>query len=545
MPHAEIPFEPGLARAILTAARHSALTGSNGPPTTRPGNPVRRRPRPEETEAAFRRVLDAAPDAVAVGTRERFAYANPALVRMLGRESMAEVTGAPLSSYLHPEDRPAARRLVEDALGTRKPQPLTPLRLIRADGGVLPIELRVMVVDWEGEPMLLGVGRDLTERRRLQTRLIQADRMASVGTLAAGVAHEINNPLAYVTLNLEYLIRALPRFSGDPATLDRLLDRLAEAHHGARRVSAIVSDLRTFSQPELQERSAVDIGDVIRDAVKVATPQLGDETNLVLHLDEPIPLVGGSGTRLEQVFVNLLINAAQARKEPPASQSIRVSVFEENGHVVVEVSDTGRGIPAHLVDRVFDPFFTTKARGHGTGLGLPICHRLVTSMRGEIAVESVPGEGTTFRVSLPALGPSETIALEEPAPAAGPSGPSKRARLLVIDDEPIVADMLMRTLSEEHDVTVATNADDALKLLLSREFDVVFCDLLMPEVSGMALYAELRERRPGLEDRLVFMTGGAFTPKAAEFLSNVPNQTLKKPFDLDEIARVVEEVAAG
>jgi CheY-like chemotaxis protein/anti-sigma regulatory factor (Ser/Thr protein kinase) len=259
---------------------------------------------------------------------------------------------------------------------------------------------------------------------------------------------------------------------------------------------------------------------------------------LVDQINESRPVLA-SAARLEQVFVNLLVNAAQAIPEGrPSENEIIVSVHDRGRHVVVEVSDTGEGIPEELRDRVFDPFFTTKPRGTGTGLGLPISHSIVASYGGEISVNSVVKRGTTFRVTLPVF--AGVLRSRSLTPPPGPVRTEQpRFRLLVVDDEPLVADMLERTLEENHEVTIATDANKALELLLETTFDLVFCDLLMPGKSGMDLYEEVRQKRPGVEAKLVFMTGGAFTPRASQFLATVPNRTIVKPFDLTEIERVI------
>jgi PAS domain S-box-containing protein len=502
-----------------------------------------------ESDARFRRLLDTSPDAVALGTRARFHYANPAAVRVLGYSSMEEIVSKPMREHLHPGDRAIARAMVKSLLETGRAQPPVRIRVLHKDGRPVQLELRPMAIEWDGEPALLGIARDLTERRRVQAQIIRADRLAAMGTLAAGVAHEINNPLAYLMLNLQYLMRELPRFDGDPARLAVLLERLAEAEHGARRVSTIVGDLRTLARPEQVGTGPVSVTAAVNAAVKVVGAQLRHRARVVESYDD-VPLVEASTTRLEQVFVNLLANAAQAIPEGrPEDHLIRVSVRAEGASVIVEVSDTGVGIPPEVLGRVFDPFFTTKPRGVGTGLGLPISRGIVKSLGGEITVSSTVGVGTAFRIVLPALigaeaalpRPEDAVVTITEAPAAPRPG---RARVLVVDDEPLVADMLQRTLSEAHDVTVATDGVTALEYVLSgAEFDLIFCDLLMPRMSGMDLYDELRAKRPGVEERIVFMTGGAFTERAAQFLATVPNRKLSKPFDLGDLERVVSRAA--
>jgi PAS domain S-box-containing protein len=502
-----------------------------------------------ESEARFRRLLDAAPDAIGLGTRERFIYANPASVRLLGYSTMEEVTSIPIRQHVHPEDRQLARRLIQ-LVSMKTPVPATRIRLLQKDGRGVLVELQCMVIEFGGEKALLGVVHDLSERRRVQAQLVRADRLSAVGTLAAGVAHEINNPLAYLMLNLQYLMRELPRFDGDETRLEGLLERLAEAEHGARRVSTIVGDLRTLARPEETNREPVSVPKALSAAIKVAGVELRRRARVV-EVYENVPFVDASSTRLEQVFVNLLVNAGHAIKEGrPDDNEIRIRAFTEDGQVVVEVSDTGTGISPDILGRVFDPFFTTKPRGLGTGLGLPISRGIVKSLGGEITVRSIVGVGTTFRVMLPALSDDDPRLrnvkeeFQSVVVASDQTARRVRARVLVVDDEPLVADMLRRTLSDSHDVTVATDARTALDFVLSgAEFDLIFCDLLMPRMSGMDLYNALRAQRPGVEERIVFMTGGAFTERAAAFLATVPNRKMSKPFDLTELERVVSKAA--
>lgn len=499
-----------------------------------------------ESEARFRRLLDAAPDGIVLSTVRRVIYANPALVRMLGYASMEELTSLPARQHVHVADQAEALRIAEELLVLGERYSSGRVRVLRKDHGIVEVDVRAMTIEWDGELALMGIARDLSERRRVQAQLIHADRLGAMGTLAAGVAHEINNPLAYLMLNIQYLMRELPRFDGDPARLNVLLERLGEAEHGARRVSAIVGDLRTFGRPEQTERGPVSVVQAVSAAVKMTAPHFKHRARIrEEYLGAPV--VDASAVRLEQVFVNLLVNAAQATPEGDADRNeVTVRVRRDGERVVVEVTDTGVGIPAEILDKVFDPFFTTKPRGVGTGLGLPTSLGIVTSLGGEITVTSTVGVGTTFRVFLRALEPDARVAESSiPPPFTEASPKPLRARLLVVDDEPLVADMLFRALSEEHDVTVTTDAKTALDYLLGgAEYDLIFCDLLMPKMSGMDLYQELRSKRPGLEERIVFMTGGAFTERAAQFLSVVPNPKMSKPFDLNEIERVLMRARA-
>jgi signal transduction histidine kinase/CheY-like chemotaxis protein len=385
----------------------------------------------------------------------------------------------------------------------------------------------------------LAVLRDVTERRLLHARLALADRMVSVGTLAAGVAHELNNPLAYVNANLAFLAERLDALEahaakaiGPPAAADlvtQLEDALRDARDGAERMRVIVRDLKTFSRAEEERSGPVELHPVLESCVHMAWNEIRHRARLRRDL-APVPPVTGNEARLGQVFLNLLVNAAHAIPEGRVAENeIVVRTLPAGGRrVAVEIRDTGCGIPPENLKRIFDPFFTTKPPGVGTGLGLSICHGIVSALGGEIEVESVPGRGSTFRVVLPAADPAVEARRPESVVEARPRG-----RILDVDDEPLVGTVIQRTLQGQHDVTVVSSARAALERLDAGErFDLVLTDLLMPEMSGMDLHRELVRRDPDLARRTVFLTGGAFTPAAREFLERESVECVEKPFEL-------------
>jgi CheY-like chemotaxis protein len=388
------------------------------------------------------------------------------------------------------------------------------------------------------------MGRDVTQKKQLERQLMQADRLAALGTMAAGVAHEINNPLAYVMLNLEWIARKLPAVSADPASLPALVAMLEEARQGAERVAAIVRELRSFSRAEGETRKLVDLTTVVQNAIKLVGNEVRHRARVLTSFESVRPVLANEA-RLEQVVVNLLLNAAQAMPEGRADRNVvALNVREDaTGRAVLEVVDNGTGIPADVLPHVFDPFFTTKPVGEGTGLGLSICHGIVTSMGGQIAVYS-DRDGTTFRVVLPT---SEAVAIDSAPPASGRASwpDSARARVLVVDDEPRIASALRELLSPEHMVEAAVTAQEALAAMEREEFDVVLCDLMMPDTDGIEIFERIRGRRPGYEKRIVFMTGGAFTARAAEFLASVDNRRLEKPFSMGLVERIVREMAGS
>jgi CheY-like chemotaxis protein len=301
--------------------------------------------------------------------------------------------------------------------------------------------------------------------------------------------------------------------------------------------------LKVFARGEQESRmQPVDVRRAVELSCKMADNVIRHRARLLMDF-EPVGAVEASESRLCQVFLNLLLNAAQAIPEGVSvgEHEIRVRIRALGAEKVsVEVSDTGVGMPADVLARAFDPFFTTKPVGEGTGLGLSICHGIIESMGGTIVAESELGRGSTFRVVLRAA-QREAEPLRQPTVAQ----PTPRARILVVDDEPNVTTALQRSLATEHDVATANSAQAALKLMVGEgsRFDLVLCDVMMPGMTGMDLYAELGRQAPEMLGRLVFMTGGAFTPRAVAFLRDVPNPTLSKPLDLGQLRALVGRAA--
>jgi PAS domain S-box-containing protein len=472
---------------------------------------------------------------------------NASAERMFSR-GKREALGQTLFSVLHPGE---PDRLTSGVLASleREGRWSGEMEFKRGDGSTCYCESVVVPLrDPDGRVIaFIMVHRDTTERKNLQARLVMADRLASVGTLGAGVAHEINNPLAYMLVNLHLIREGLEKLeeSVPHSTLEPLGQLVRETTEGAERIATIVRDLKVFARGEQELRTQpVDVRRAVELACKMADNVIRHRARLVMDF-EPVAPVEASEARLGQVFVNLLLNAAQAIPENGGSseQEIRVRIRAgDPGKVTVEVSDTGVGMTPEVLARAFDPFFTTKAVGEGTGLGLSICHGIIESMGGTITAESEPGKGSTFRVTLRSAA-REVESFSRPSLAH--SQPSARARVLVVDDEPNVTTALQRSLSNEHDVTTANSAQAALRMMVEDKgrFDLVLCDVMMPGMTGMDLYAELGRQAPEMLGRLVFMTGGAFTPRAVAFLRDVPNPTLNKPLDLGQLRALVGRAA--
>ncbi len=500
------------------------------------------------SEASFRALIEGAPDYVLIERHGSVVYVNPTLLAVLGR-TRESIVGRRFADLVPEDDRKATEALLERLEhGPERLEP-TDSRLLRADGSLAVIEWVAMRIDFEGEPAWVGMGRDVSERKRLQARMAMTDRLVSVGTLAAGVAHELNNPLTYVLGNLDVIDRQLsvlaeqagPESASAKTAVD-LRAAAAEALDGARRMRQIVADLRGISRPDERTDGVVELADVVRAAVNLTRTEVRRRAQIEV-LVEAVPPVKGNAARLGQVLVNLLVNAAQAI--PPGHADLEKVELRvrpaDPGWVAIEVRDTGSGIDAEVLPRIFEPFFTTKPVGVGTGLGLWICHSVVTSAGGRIEVDTRVNQGSCFRVLLQAVPQAERATTSRDL-VARPASP--RRRVLVVDDEPLMGALIRRGLSR-HEVVSVENAAAALSLLTAGEhFDVVVCDLVMPVMTGPELYAEIRRELPAVAPRVVVMSGLATDGLPPAMLpAGMP--FVPKPFTLERMEMEMERVAAA
>jgi len=382
----------------------------------------------------------------------------------------------------------------------------------------------------------------MKELQAARTHLGVTERLASVGRLASGIAHEINSPLAVVLTNVAWLREMLPAplaqghapQSGPPA--EELLAALAETERAGQRMACTVRDLLGFARDRPDAAGANDLVTVLQHVQRLVAHEVRARARLALDVPDSPLLVRGSSASLGQLFAHLLLHAAHAIEEGCAEENeVRVVVRAEESGARVVVSDTGRGLSPEALAHVFDPFYAAwNGDGAAGGLGLGVCHGIACSLGGEIEVESTPGRGNVYRVRLPGAASESRHALGQRA--------SARPRVLVVDDEPLVCASLYRVLSRDFDVVPHTSAHHALSLVRAGErFDAVLCDLMMPEMSGIAFHQELSRLQPGLAAQVVFLSGDSFTNSTQEFLQRVPNLCIQKPFDPAELITLLAE----
>lgn len=506
-----------------------------------------------ERERWFSTTLRAIADGVvACDSEQRVTFVNPAAERMLGF-SENKALGVSVSEVLGRAGAPV--EAIDRALANGTSAPFS----LENDGGASgnPLSAEGTVAPIRHAERVLGavlVLHDVTEQRRHDEQLALTDRLSSLGTLVASVAHEINNPLAYTLGNLGLAGAELQRIKGqssDPhvnTVLERVIRSLRDAEEGAGRVANTVKELRAFGRMEERSQRAVDPRACVDWAIRLTSNQLLHQARLLTSLRD-VPNVLANELKLSQVVVNLLTNAVQALTGEREDNEVRVNTWtDETGAAVIEVEDNGRGMTEEVRLSVFEPFFTTKSPGHGTGLGLSICRNIVSGFGGQISVESAPGRGSRFRVTLP---PCEDRPSAQPtALASTPPPPRLSARparatphVLLIDDEPMIRALVTRVLSSYFQVTSADGVRAALaELNGSQDFDAILCDLMMPGESGMDFFGVLRRLYPDLVSRVAFITGGAVTPDTIKFLETAARPVLSKPFNAETLTLFVEQL---
>lgn len=495
-------------------------------------------------EAHYRRLVENAPYAIYTLDRGgHFTEVNETAARLLGR-TPEELIGRNIAEVIVPEDLPHALETVRRRLAGEQETSDTIVRLMSKNGETRQMHIRATVIREGGEITgTHGIARDITDEVAREQHLRRAERLASLGTLIGGVAHELNNPLHAIRSFAELMLQ------DERNAEDR--EGLSVIHREALRASRVVADFRLIAretQDAVSERQPVDVNDIVRHVIKLRRYAL-DTSNIVLRVDlaRDLAPVMADRAQLEQVLLNLVINAEQAMQPQPVKRLVLRTRSTGDG-ASIHVVDSGTGIPRAQLHRIFDPFYTTKAPGEGTGLGLALAHSIITEHEGEIHVDSEPEQGTAFRIDLPCCPPAMPAQTGRQSRAERPVA-VPGLRILVVDDEPSIRQVFDRYLTRRgHTVVTASDGNQALQLIHEagpgNDFDVILSDLRMPGLSGEQLLDRLRSERPDIEERLVFLTGDAAGSDAARILASTDVPVLYKPIDLEAVAMQIEKERA-
>ncbi|UCH74824.1 MAG: PAS domain S-box protein [Rhodospirillales bacterium] len=532
---AAVPFRRGrtpLALAVFRDITDRKLTES----------------RLRESESQVRAIVDVAADAIVMlDADDRIVDFNPSAEQIFGHRRDA-VLGKKMATTLIASShratyrrrcRTADRKAPNTGDGSRGE-----IEAIRADASVFPAELTVTPVTVGGHRLFTAFLRDLTETRRAQEEierqreaLYQSDKLTALGSLLAGVAHELNNPLSVVV--------AQAMLMEETAEDERVVGRAKEIRSAADRCTRIVKTFLSMARQQTPQRGAVNLNRLVEDGLDLLAYSLRTAgVEVIRQLDAALPEIWGDSDQLHQVIANLVINAQQAMMDgqPPRRLVVTTTARSEDGMVGLTIDDSGPGVSAEMRSRIFEPFFTTKPTGVGTGIGLAICHGVVESHGGTIAVEDAPDGGARFAITLPS-GDEKRAATAIAADRPGGNGAG--GSVLVVDDEVEIASALAEILALDGlHVDVAESGRAALERIAGSDYDLILTDLRMPDMDGPGLYRLLEQQYPHLCDRMIMMSGDTLHAAASEFLQRTDLPMIEKPFDPADLLRLVEEILA-
>ena len=488
-------------------------------------------------EELMRGVLQATSDAIIVADKgSRVVLCNASAENMFGWSS-EDMLGQSIDNLMPERYQSNQQQVLERYLESRRRKelgPTTELEGPRRNSTTFPIEVSLGSYDTLNGPFLVAAVRDITERKRSEESLRESASLASVGELAAGVAHELNNPLAGV-LGFAQLLMAREL---SPSTREDVI----KIYEQAQRACKVVQNLLSFARKYQPERRYIDVRTVIAMAVALKVHDF-HVSNIRVTSDLPsdIPYTMADEHQLQQVFMNILLNAEQAMVQAKDGGHLHMAARNVGGKIMLSFTDDGPGIPGDCLSRIFDPFFTTKGVGKGTGLGLSICYGIIQEHGGKIWAESEPGKGATFHVVLPIL----PNAADPRAQATDPLSTSSEQHILLVDDEPVVSNVLSRVLSGMgHSVDLAPCGEEAWHKIKSNRYDCIIIDLNISGISGQELYGLVREVNSDLARRIIFITGNTVRAEATEFLEATGNPVLGKPLNLKELCLWVERLTA-
>jgi PAS domain S-box-containing protein len=533
-------YTSGVALRDARTGKVRRLVGSTGDISERKQAEVALK----ESEARFRSITEAHPVPVAIITLNdsKMLYGSPGVEILLGIP-LSELVGYPCDIYF--TDHGAHQRLLTDLVSTGHVDAYE-VGMNHFDGRVIPVAISARLIDYQGQHAAVIGMTDLTERKHAEDEIAsqrraleQSEKLAALGSLLAGVAHELNNPLSVVVGQSTLLLESSP----DVKTQTRA-DKIKKA---AERCTRIVRNFLALARRKDPERKSVDLNGVINTAFELILPQLkNDNVEAKLELDVQLPLVSADADQLNQILTNLVLNAKQALVDRPEPRLIIVKTISQpaTGTVQLRVADNGPGVPLEIRARIFEPFFTTKKEGRGTGIGLSLSLGLAEAHGGAITYDDTPGGGATFVLTLPISVGETIVEAEKPATPTEKLSPK---RILLVDDEPDVMQILADLLGNDgHAIQQANNGEEALAALAAAEsggqFDMIISDLRMPVMDGPTFYRTLRERYSHYINRIMFVTGDTLSPHVRAFLEEFPVIVIDKPYMPDDVRNAMARV---
>ena len=498
-----------------------------------------------QSEEKYRTILEEMDEGYyEVDVAGSYTFLNDVVCAMLGY-TRKELMGMNYRIYTPEEDIRSVYKVYNEVYRTGKPRRWYPMVNIRKDGTRIFVENSILPIrNPEGEINgFRGISRDVTERKRMEEERRQmeqkaqlASRLASVGEMASGIAHEINNPLTGVIGYAQLLLQEdLP---------ENIRKDLETINDGAQRVANVIQRLLAFARQSKPQRTYVHINEVVATTLDLRGYHLETSNiKVAAQLAPDLPVTIADAGQLQQVFLNLIVNAETEMKLARGSGRLTVKTEQIDTIIRISFEDDGPGIAKENLERIFDPFFTTRQVGQGTGLGLSVCYGIVSEHGGRIYAESKPGRGATFIVELPII--TEDKQLEFAEPAVQEQQKVTGAKILVVDDEPVVREFISKVLTDEgHQVETVDNGEDALKMVKSKRYRIILLDIKMPGMSGIELYKRFQKIAPSLARRVVFVTGDIMGARTTAFLSKAKSPYITKPFDAKQLKIAINRIFA-
>jgi PAS domain S-box-containing protein len=496
----------------------------------------------EETafvEQKYRSVLDAASDAIFIVDLWdlKIVDANRAAFRLTKREP-GDLLGKPVTELCPDLQKNGDNLLDRRTMFNGVFRPFSEFQIMAADGTAVVCQGDSALAQWRRRPVIQLNVRPVDETRQVGQLMRRAEKLSSLGQLVAGVAHELNNPLAVVVGYAQLMAKQIKDDH-------RLRDNVLRVLHESERAAKIVGDLLAFARPCEPQLVTVNIGSLVRSVLDSRAPDLrGYDIQFETAIAPDLPETKADPIQIEQVLNNLITNAIHAMGAQTTSRRLRVSADIRGLFIRIAVSDNGPGIPSAIREKIFEPFFTTKPPGKGTGLGLSICNTILQEHHGRLFVESEFGRGATFFIELPVVAcEAATPVVEAPVAKVAGSDNCGERRLLIVDDEPGIREVLKEVLlAGGYDVETAGNGVEAMQRIQSERFDLIISDLCMPEMDGERFYRSVSEKSKALASRIIFVTGDTVNPKSRAFLESAGNRWLSKPFNIRAVEEIVREV---
>lgn len=499
-----------------------------------------------ESEFRHRSLVEMSPSTVAVIQQRRLVFANRRACRLWDAESVQRLLGTKYDELFDPWK---SKRLVQRLKQAEDFDEIFGWTCdVDGDGGC-PVKVVGRAIQFDGRPAMQLRISEVEDDSPLIAQRLRSDRLMLMGTMAATVGHEINNPLSYVHANLDFVAEEFGDLMEDDSVdfpachrCEDVIEALESAREGAERIRGVIDSIQHFTRVDDEQQEPATVEEALKSALRVAREKLSPDVELQVDV-RPTPPVELNAAQFGQVLLNLLTNAAQALADDDQTHHKRLEVRnrQEADEVVVEIADNGPGIAPQIRRHIFKPFVSTKSDDAGTGLGLSICRKIVESAEGTIEVESQPGEGSLFCVRLPAATEVATRSFEVVPESA--SSREQGGRILIVDPEPTLGRSLQRVLQDRHEVVAVQTKGEAVELLSgSPSFDVVLCDHRLRGGMGRDLFRWIQDHAPHYWDRLVAMTANRVDPRSRQTLEQLPNPWIAKPFDLDRLRGIIDRL---